>query len=222
MCTAVTTDAVLDVGDSFLAMLGDDPGLLVLMAAIAGVLLVVAAQVTGRAGGVVIAVEQEISAVVEGSRFPVRRLVACCTCQLRTAVQVILRSRVTRLAIRARINLQQSVVELHCTGFRQPRSGVITMAGHAVGFGQRLMERWAPLRLRDGHTLGGAQANVRYGVAGGAAVGRGPLKRRVARKAIALQPRMRRDQVARADHFMWPGEAEVDDYRQYQRNPDPD
>ncbi|WP_234179987.1 hypothetical protein, partial [Sphingopyxis sp. NFH-91] len=102
------------------------------------------------------------------------------------------------------------------------KSVPLALTADTVGFGQRLMERWAPLRLRDGHTLGGAQANVRYGVTGGAAVGRGPLKRRVARKAIALQPRMRRDQVARADHFMWPGEAEVDDYRQYQRTPDPD
>lgn len=104
MRTAVAADAVLDVGDPFLAMLGNNPGLLMLMAPVAGVLLVIAAQVAGRAGGVVIAVQQEIAAVVECRGLPARWLVACRTCRL-AAMQVILRSRVTRLAIRARSSL---------------------------------------------------------------------------------------------------------------------
>lgn len=65
MRAAVATDTVFDIGYPFLAMLGNDPGLLMLMASVAGVLPVIAIQVTGRAGCVVIAVEQKIAAVVE-------------------------------------------------------------------------------------------------------------------------------------------------------------
>src|SRR3546814_2593932 len=44
----------------------------------------------------------------------------------------------------------------------------------------------------------------------------------MAREAIVLQRRMRRDQVAGTDHLMRAKEAQVDDRRQYQRNPDPE
>jgi len=57
-CAAVATDAVLNVDDPFFAVLGNDFSLLVLVATIAGVLLISAAQVAGRACGVVIAVKQ--------------------------------------------------------------------------------------------------------------------------------------------------------------------
>src|SRR3546814_12053661 len=73
MRAAVATDTVLDVGYPFLAVLGDDFCRLMLMASVAGVLPVIAIQVTGRAGCIVIAVEQEITTVVECCRLPVRR-----------------------------------------------------------------------------------------------------------------------------------------------------
>lgn len=111
MRATVTADAVLNVGDPFLAVLGDDLGLLVLVASIAGVLLVIAGQVAGRARGVMISVEQEIAAVVECCRFPVRRLVTCRACQRLAAMQIIARSRVTRLAVGARVGLEQDMVE---------------------------------------------------------------------------------------------------------------
>lgn len=53
-------------------------------------------------------------------------------------------------------------------------------------------------------------------MAGGAAISRHPLKRRMACQAIALQLRMRRDQVAGADHLMRTREAEGDDQHQHQ------
>src|SRR3546814_2573531 len=44
----------------------------------------------------------------------------------------------------------------------------------------------------------------------------------MAREAIVLQRRMRRDQVAGTDHLMRAKEAQADDRRQYQRNSDPE
>src|SRR3546814_14140242 len=72
-----------------------------LMASVAGVLPVIAIQVTGRAGCIVIAVEQEITTVVECCRLPVRWLVTRRTGQGLAAMQVIARSHVTGLAVRA-------------------------------------------------------------------------------------------------------------------------
>lgn len=222
MRAAVAADAVLNVGDPFLAMLGDYSCLLMLMASVAGVLLVIAAQVAGRAGGVVIAVEQEIAAVVECRGFPVRRLMTRRTCQRLAAMQIIARSHVTRLAVSARVGLQQGMIELHCTGLGQSRPRVIAVAGHTIGFGKRLMECRASFRLGDRHAPGGAQADIGDDMAGSAAISRRAPKRRMACKAIVLQRRMRRDQVPGADHFMRAGEAEGDDRRHHQRNTDPE
>lgn len=106
MRAAVAADTVLNVGDPFLAVFCDDSGLLMLMASVAGVLLVVAAQMAGRAGSVVIAVEQEKAAMVERCWFPVLRLVTRCTCERLTTMQIIARSHVTRLAVGTGIGLQ--------------------------------------------------------------------------------------------------------------------
>src|SRR3546814_5461803 len=103
MRAAVATDTVFDVGYPFLAVLGDDFCRLMLMASVAGVLLVIVIQVTGRAGCIVIAVEQEITAVVECCRLPVPWLVTRSTGKGLAAMQVIARSHVTGLAVRARV-----------------------------------------------------------------------------------------------------------------------
>lgn len=166
----MAANAIVDVANTFLAVLGDYPVLLMLMASVAGVLLVIAGQVAGRAGGIVIAIEQKIATVVECCRFPVRWLVACRTCRL-AAMQVILRSRVTRLATAARIRFEQGMVEFHRTGLRQFRPRVIAVAGHAVGLGERLMKCRVPLRLGNCHSLGSAQANISHDMATGAAIG---------------------------------------------------
>src|SRR3546814_17993980 len=89
MRAAVATDTVFDVGYPFLAVLGDDFCRLMLMASVAGVLLVIVIQVTGRAGCIVIAVEQEITAVVECCRLPVPWLVTRRTGQGLAAMKVI-------------------------------------------------------------------------------------------------------------------------------------
>ncbi len=218
----MAANAIVDVANTFLAVLGDYPGLLMLVASVAGVLLVIAAQVAGHAGGVVMAVELEIAIVIECRRFPVRWLVACRTCQLRTAVQIIARSRVTRLAVRARISLQQGMVEFNCAGLGQSRPRVIAVAGHAIGLGERLMECRAPLRLGNRHALGSAQADISDRMTGSAAIGRRSLKRGVAREAIVLKRRMCGYQIAWTDHLMWAHKAQIDDRCQYQRNPDPE
>ena len=161
MCAAMAADAVLDVGDTFLAVFGNDPGLLMLMATIAGILLVIAPQMTCCAGSIVIAIEQEVAAVVECRGFPVRRLVACRAGQCLTSVQIIMRSSMTRLAVCAHVGLEQSVVECHRTGLGQSRLRVIAVAGHAVGLGERPVECGATIRLRKDHALGGPQADIR-------------------------------------------------------------
>src|SRR3546814_16218520 len=74
-------------------------------------LLVIVIQVTGRAGCIVIAVEQEITAVCECCRLPVPWLVTRRTGQGLAAMQVIARSHVTGLAVRARVGFQQGVIK---------------------------------------------------------------------------------------------------------------
>src|SRR3546814_18866963 len=112
-----------------------------LMASVAGVLLVIVIQVTGRAGCIVIAVEQEITAVVECCRLPVPWLVTRRTGQGLAAMPVIARSHVTGLAVRARVGFQQGVIKSDCAGLGQPRSRVIAVACHAIRPGERLLDR---------------------------------------------------------------------------------
>ena len=222
MCVAVAAGTIPNVGDPFLAVLGDDPGLPMLVASVAGVLLVNAAQVASCAGSVVIAVEQEIAAMIESRGIPARRLMTRRTCQRLAAMQIIARSHVTRVAVSARVGIQQGMIQLHCTGLGQSRPRMIAVAGHTIGFGKRLMECRASFRLGYCNSLGGAQADISDEMAGSAAIGRRPLKWRVACEAIVLQRRMRRNEVPGADHFMRAGEAEVDDRCQNQRNSNPD
>jgi len=165
MRAAMAADAVADAGDSFLAVFSNGPGLQMLMASIAGVLLVITTQMACRPDGIVIAVEQEIAAVVECRRLPVRRLVTGRADKRLATMQIITRSR---MAVNARVGLEQSVVELHRAGSGQSRPRVIAMASHAVGFGERLKEGEATIRLRDDYPSGGAQADIRDDMAGGA------------------------------------------------------
>src|SRR3546814_18309500 len=107
MRAAVATDTVFDVGYPFLAVLGDDFCRLMLMAYVAGVPLVIVIQVTGRAGRIAIAVEQEITAVVECCRLPVPWLVTRRTGQGLAALQDIPGGPVTARAVRARGRFHQ-------------------------------------------------------------------------------------------------------------------
>src|SRR3546814_14932327 len=150
MRAAVATDTVFDVGYPFLAVLGDDFCRLMLMASVAGVLLVIVIQVTGRAGCIVIAVEQEITAVVECCRLPVPWLVTRRTGQGLAAMQVIARSHVTGLAVRARVGFQQGVIQSDLAGLGQPRSRVLAVAGRAKGRGADMLEGRPSARKRDG------------------------------------------------------------------------
>src|SRR3546814_16293956 len=107
MRAAVATDTVLDVGYPFLAVLGDDFCRLMLLASVAGVLPVIAIQVTGRAGCIVIAVEQEITTVVECFLLPVRCRVTRRTAQGVAAILFIERSHVIALPDPACVRFQQ-------------------------------------------------------------------------------------------------------------------
>lgn len=75
MGIAMTARTILDVGDPFLAVLGNDVRHLMLMAAIAGVAFVIAAKVAGRAARVVMAVEREEAAMIECGGLPASSLV---------------------------------------------------------------------------------------------------------------------------------------------------
>ncbi len=66
----VAADAVLVIADALLQVLLGDLAPAVLMAAVAGVLLVILAGVAGGAFDVVVAVENEIAGMVEGGRLP--------------------------------------------------------------------------------------------------------------------------------------------------------
>ena len=77
VCGVVAAHAVLEVlGDTFLAMLGLQIGRRVFVATIAGVLLVATTCVAGLAACVVVFVQREKLAMVEGCRLPGLRGVA--------------------------------------------------------------------------------------------------------------------------------------------------
>lgn len=95
MRATVTTHAVLDVGDPLFAVLGNNPGLLMLMAAIAGILLVIATKMASRARCIVIAVQHKVAVVIEGCRLPVCRLMTCRAGQRLAAVKIISRRHMT-------------------------------------------------------------------------------------------------------------------------------
>ena len=94
----MTPNAVLDVGDTFLSVLGNDLCRLVLMASIAGIALVIAAWMACRTTGVVLTIEAEIAVMDEAGRFPVRRLVAGAAGLVLSAMQIVVRGRVAGLA----------------------------------------------------------------------------------------------------------------------------
>lgn len=167
----MATDTVFDVGYAFLTVLGNDLCWLVLVASVARVALVIPAQMTGRTSDVVIAVELEIALVDESRRLPARRLVARRTRQVLSAMQVVARRHVAGLAMQTRVGLQQRVIEDDRTRLGQSWSGVIAVAGHAIGFGQRLMEGGPCCRLRDCRALGRTQADICDDMAGYATLG---------------------------------------------------
>lgn len=76
MGTTVATYAIIDAGYPFLTVFGNNAHLLMLMAAVTGVALVIAARMAGRAGRVVIAIKYEKAAVIECCQLPCRRLMA--------------------------------------------------------------------------------------------------------------------------------------------------
>lgn len=76
MGTAVAPHAVVDAGNPFFPVLGNDVRLLMFVTAIASVALVIAALMAGRACRIVVTVKNEEPAVIECRGLPRRRLVA--------------------------------------------------------------------------------------------------------------------------------------------------
>jgi hypothetical protein len=72
---AVAADTVVEIGDPLLAMLGNDPGWLVGVAAVAAIGLEAAGGVAGGAGGLVVAFQQEIAVMGKGCGLPLCGLV---------------------------------------------------------------------------------------------------------------------------------------------------
>ena len=87
--TAVALDAIVDLRDALLAMLAHDLARRVLVAAVTGIRSVVVRTVTGRARRIVIAIEPEVFAVIEGGRLPGVRGVAARAVLLVVAVEFI-------------------------------------------------------------------------------------------------------------------------------------
>lgn len=214
--------AIIDPGNPFFPMFGNDVRLLMLVAAEARVLLVVTAHVTCRAGLVVISIQGEEVAVIECRWFPSGRLVAGCANRRSSLVQLVLWRRVASLAFGPCIGLKQRMVKFNGAGLGQCRLWMIAVAGHAVRLGQRLMKCARLFPLWDLRPLRGAQANISDDMAGCATLGGSALKWRMAGKAIALQFGMGRDQVSGTDHFMGPGEAEVNNPSEQQSQSNPD
>ena len=108
---AVAADAVVDVGNPLLAMLGNDLGGLMFMAAITGVTLVITARMAGRTGSVMMAVEKEEASMVECRRLPVWRLVAGCTWPGLPEMKLVTWSLMADLATVACVGSQERVIE---------------------------------------------------------------------------------------------------------------
>ena len=98
---AMAADAVVEVSDAFFTVLGDHAGRVVFVAAIAGVALIIPVWMASRAGGGVGAFKREEAAVIEGSRFPVPRLMASCASHGLACVERVTGSLMAGLAFRS-------------------------------------------------------------------------------------------------------------------------
>jgi hypothetical protein len=109
----MTANTVLQIGNAFCAMQGDDLRRLVRMAPITGAAHIIAANVAGRAGRLVMAIKLEIAVMIKIRRLPTRRAVTHGAGQVFAIVQAVARGRVARLAIGPPVSLYQAVVEFH-------------------------------------------------------------------------------------------------------------
>ena len=198
--TAMTSHAVLEVGDAFLAVLALDIRDSVLMAAVAGIAAEHIAEMAGRARCVVVTIEQKMFFMREGGRRPGRRPVALCAAGVQAAMQVIDRCLMAALAALANRRAQQLVRE----GFdaplaNQPRAAVIAVASHAVLLDQLLMKRQ---RCGAGNRFagGGTQADVGHRMTAHTALGRHAAQGCMTGEAVGRQAGMGRHQRAGADH----------------------
>lgn len=90
-CAAVTLDAIAEISNAFLNMLGSHPVWLMLVAPVAGVVAEVVAGVAGRTIRIVVAIEQKELVVVKRGRFPVLGGVALSAVALDLSVQAVAR-----------------------------------------------------------------------------------------------------------------------------------
>lgn len=163
--------AIVNVGDAFFTVFGDDLGWLVFVAAEASVALVVAVWMAGCTADVVRAVQFEIAIMDEGGGFPERRLMARAAGKVLAAMQIICRGLVTGLTLGTRFGLKQRVIEASGFPFEEQHSRVVAVTVHAIGFDQRLMKRGTCCCPRNPDPLGGAKADIRDFVADGTTIG---------------------------------------------------
>ena len=149
--------AIVDAGNAVFAMLGNDPGLAVFVTAIAGIALVIPADVAGGAGRVVISIKRKVPAVIESGGLPGTGQMAGGTGRSLPCVQVVTRRQVTGLAFRARFRLQLAMIEFDRAGLGQRRDDGRVLRG-AV---ERLLDRHhvrvirrLQLAASEGDTLG--------------------------------------------------------------------
>ena len=167
----VAADTVFDAGNPFFPVFGNDVRLLMLVAAKAGVAPVIASQVAGRAGRVVISVKYEETAVIERCGPPGTRLVTGCASRWRCPVHFIAGRHMAGLALGSEVRHQQSMVKFDCACPSHGRLGMIAVTGHAIRLAQRLVKGCRPHPLRNRYPLGGSQTNIGYHMAGCATIG---------------------------------------------------
>lgn len=143
---AVALDAIVVITDAFLDVLVANVVRRVLVTAITGIAPVVAAYMAGHTAGIVVMVELEIFAVIEGRRCPLFLAVALAAVAADLPVQRVCWRLVACFALITSRLLQQDMVEmpLRPEAFH---ARVVAMAGHAVLISQLLVERHRGKRL---------------------------------------------------------------------------
>ncbi len=220
----------------------------VFVASVAGVAFVVAVDMAGDTGGVVITIQRKILVVIKRRRLPCFGAVAAKAIALNLLMKHIGRRFMATLTFRQRVFREQCVIKsgwlpvfrfvtlvtshgqiaMNRVGGRnvtartlvahvcpqqrmrkrlalsprQFRLRMVAMAGHAVRFSQRLMERRLDRRFRKRHTLGRAQSDVRQRMTGDATTGRCTEQWCVAGKTVSRQRAVPWYQRARTHHQM--------------------
>jgi hypothetical protein len=197
---SMASDTVLKVWDAFLQVFFADFVGLMLVAAVTGPGAVVAARMAGRASDLMIAFEDEESAVLEGGWLPALRRVAWGAIGWCILMHRGCGCGVAGGAIPSDPCLQEDMSEEGLTGAPLARGRVVAMASQTILCRERLMEGGLDGGLRQRVSRAGLQANFRHGMAGDATLRDSTTKGRVASGAMTRERGMTWQQRTGTDH----------------------